>query len=168
MRRMLNFMLTSAVKDDETDGKRKHENKMYALIKCIQIPLECSHSAATPSPITWILSWTRGVENIIFLKRTSFWIVTPCSFERVQSFGKTYRHIFLATLAWLFAWFYLLPSRRKRYISLKSRAFSELHGVTTQETVLFKITAVINSGPTAQFMVSNHPSWIMDTFCRSL
>jgi hypothetical protein len=89
-------------------------------------------------------------------KCTVSWDVTPCSLEIARRFGGTCRlHLqgrrvnearnqqdqaaSWAELCWFLAWPALRPWRWRRNVPQKRRAVSELHGVTTQETVLFSV-----------------------------
>jgi hypothetical protein len=77
--------------------------------------------------------------------------LTHCISERVQNFRVTYRlrrqnwkvnQAFCLLLLVSLLGFNFRHWRRRRYFPPKRRAISKLHGVTTQKTVLFIVTAI--------------------------
>jgi hypothetical protein len=112
-----------------------------------------------------ILRWIQKQVKLDFgshgvsIKITIFWVVTPYILERARRFGRTYL-LYLqsprmsqeinrqnatswaqlaACFCWCFAWLTLQAWRWRRYFPPKSLTFHELHGDSTQKTVLFRI-----------------------------
>jgi hypothetical protein len=67
------------------------------------------------------------------MKRTVFWVLTPCKSKELATW-----------LCWFLTWFTLWPWRCTWYFHPKRRDHSELPGVTTQNTILFRETKFSN------------------------
>jgi hypothetical protein len=93
--------------------------------------------------------------NIIGFKNTVFWVVTPCSSERVRRFGRKYRLYIQgqsesgqppAFAGFLLGSFFELEDVDNA--PPKSWSVLKLRGISTVKTVHSIVTAVRNSNPT--------------------